>query len=111
MGSTDFWNNQESAQGIVQQVKALKMWVEPFEALIDRVRSTRELFDLLEVEADAEMEAELGAEIERIGGGLEEFRLRSLLSEPADFVGAQTEHRAGAERREAEEVGAGAERR
>ena len=85
MGSADFWSNQESAQGIVQQVKALKMWVEPYEALVARARSTRELFDLLEVEPDAEMNAELDAEIESIGTELEDFRLRSLLSHPDDF--------------------------
>ena len=70
MGSADFWNNQESAQEIVQQVKALKNWVEPFEGLVARVRSTRELLELLEVEPDAEMDAELAAEIERFGADL-----------------------------------------
>ena len=42
MGSPDFWNNQESAQEIVQQVKALKMWVEPFESLSLRAVSAQE---------------------------------------------------------------------
>ena len=37
MGSADFWNNQESAQEVVQQVKALKNWVDPFEALVARI--------------------------------------------------------------------------
>ena len=33
MADADFWNNQEAAQDVVQQVKALKSWVEPFEKL------------------------------------------------------------------------------
>src|SRR4051812_26045679 len=103
MGSPDFWNNQESAQGIVQQVKALKNWVEPFEALTARVRSTQELFELLEMEPDAEMAAELDAEIERIGVDLEEFRLRSLLSHPDDYRDAQLEISAGAGGTEAQD--------
>jgi peptide chain release factor 2 len=103
MGSADFWNNQESAQGIVQQVKALKLWVEPFEALVARVHGTRELFELLELEPDAEMDAELDAEFERINTDLEEFRLRSLLSAPDDFRDAQLEISAGAGGTEAQD--------
>ena len=103
MGSADFWNKQESAQEIVQQVKALKIWVEPFESLVARVQSTRELNDLLELEPDAGMSAEVNAEIERFGVDLEEFRLRSLLSHPDDFRDAQLEISAGAGGTEAQD--------
>ena len=96
MGAGDFWTNQELAQSVVQQVKALKNWVEPFEALVARVRSAGELAELLEAEPDAEMETELGAEIERVGPELEEFRLRSLLSHPDDYRDVQLEISAGA---------------
>ena len=103
MGSADFWNNQESAQAMVQQVKALKNWVDPFEALVARVRSANELAELLDAEPDAEMDAELAGEIERIGVDLEEFRLRSLLSHPDDFRDAQLEISAGAGGTEAQD--------
>ena len=103
MGSANFWNNQESAQEIVQQVKALKIWVEPFEGLVARVRSTRELLELLELEPDAEMEADLGHEVERLGAELEEFRLRSLLASPDDYRDAQLEISAGAGGTEAQD--------
>jgi len=43
MGASDFWNSQEHAQSVVQQVKALKNWVDPFESLVARVQSAREL--------------------------------------------------------------------
>ena len=103
MGSADFWNHQERAQDIVQQVKALKLWVEPFEALVGRARSTRELLELLDMEPDPEMDAELAAEIARFGVELEEFRLRSLLSHPDDFRDAQLEISAGAGGTEAQD--------
>ena len=69
MGAADFWNNQELAQSVVQQVKALKNWVDPFEALVARVQSAKELAELLDAEPDEEMDADLAAEIERIGSG------------------------------------------
>ena len=103
MGSADFWNNQESAQAIVQQVKALKNWVDPFEALVARVRSASELAELLDAEPDREMDAELATEITRVGADLEEFRLRSLLSHPDDFRDAQLEISAGAGGTEAQD--------
>ena len=103
MGESDFWNNQERAQEVVAQVKALKNWVEPFEALVARVRSARELAELLDVEPDAEMDAELAAEVERVAPELEEFRLRSLLSHPDDYRDAQLEISAGAGGTEAQD--------
>ncbi|MEO7457715.1 MAG: peptide chain release factor 2, partial [Gemmatimonadaceae bacterium] len=98
-----FWNNQEAAQGMVQQVKALKNWVEPFEALVARVQSARELSELLDLEPDAEMVREVAAEVERISADLEEYRLRSLLSHPDDFRDAQLEISAGAGGTEAQD--------
>src|SRR3954471_22673508 len=103
MGSPDFWNNQESAQQVVQQVKALKNWVDPFEGISARIQSARELSDMLDAEPDAEMEAEVAREVDRIGEELEEFRLRSLLSHPDDFRDAQLEISAGAGGTEAQD--------
>ena len=37
MSAPGFWGDQQSAQGVVQQVKALKSWLEPFEAISGRV--------------------------------------------------------------------------
>ena len=103
MASPDFWNNQEVAQGMVQQVKTLKSWVDPFDAMIGRCQSARELSELLDLEPDAEMVAELGAEVERVGVDLEAYRLRSLLSHPDDFRDAQLEISAGAGGTEAQD--------
>jgi peptide chain release factor 2 len=103
MGAPDFWTNQEAAQATVQQVKALKNWLDPYEQLLSRMQSARELGELLEAEPDAEMIADLDHEVERIGEGLEEFRLRSLLSHPDDFRDAQLEISAGAGGTEAQD--------
>ena len=103
MGSPDFWNNQESAQQVVQQVKTLKNWVDPFEGMSARIQSARELSDLLDAEPDAEMEAEVSREVSKLGEELEEFRLRSLLSHPDDFRDAQLEISAGAGGTEAQD--------
>ena len=103
MADGAFWNNQEQAQDVVQQVKTLRGWVEPFTSLTARVASARELAELLEAEPDAEMTAELDRDIAGLGPDLEAFRLRSLLSGPDDFRAAQVEISAGAGGTEAQD--------
>jgi peptide chain release factor 2 len=103
MAAGDFWSNQEHAQSVVQQVKTLKAWVDPFESLVGRVGSARELAELLDAEPEAEMDAELKTEIEQLGPALEEFRLRSLLSHPDDYRDVQLEIAAGAGGTEAQD--------
>ena len=43
MAAPEFWNDAERARRGVQQVKALKIWLDPFRKLRARVRSAREL--------------------------------------------------------------------
>lgn len=103
MAEPGFWNVQERAQSVVQQVKSLKALVEPFESLEGRVTSARELAEMLDLEPDEEMGAELGREVASIEESLEEFRLRALLAGPDDFRDAQVEISAGAGGTEAQD--------
>jgi len=103
MAEPGFWNVQERAQEVVQQVKALKALVEPFEQLEGRVQSARELEEMLELEPDEELAGEVAAEVAAIEETLESFRLRSLLSAPDDFRDAQVEINAGAGGTEAQD--------
>jgi len=103
MSDSAFWNDQEYARDIVLQVKALKGWVEPFDALEARTKSARELHDMLAFESDEAMELELDAEVERIEVELDAFELRTLLRGKDDFRDAQLEISAGAGGTEAQD--------
>ncbi|MGA9837995.1 MAG: peptide chain release factor 2 [Gemmatimonadaceae bacterium] len=103
MADPAFWNDQEAARGVVQRVKGLKVWVEPFQSLTARVTSALELAEMLEAEPDAEMERDLDRDIGRVSDELEAFRLRSMLSGPDDFRDAQVEISAGAGGTEAQD--------
>ena len=96
MSEASFWGNQENARSVVQQVKELKGWIEPFDKLADRVRSARELEDLLALEPDASMAAEVEKEVEGLEVDIRAFELRSLLRGPDDWRSAQIEIAAGA---------------
>ena len=98
-----FWDNQSGAQEVVQEVKALRGWTDPFARLAERVRSATELDELLGVEPDVEMERDLDGEIALLRDDLEAFELRSLLRGRDDFRDAQVEISAGAGGTEAQD--------
>jgi peptide chain release factor 2 len=103
MAAPGFWNDQQGAQSVVQQVKAVKGWVESYDSINGRVQSTSELEEMLDVEPDADLSAEVERETAALGEEIEAFRLRSLLSGPDDFRDAQLEISAGAGGTEAQD--------
>jgi peptide chain release factor 2 len=103
MSAPGFWENQQTAQSVVQQVKAVRGWVEPFDAVSGRVESARELEEMLAVEPDDELAAEVEREADALTDQIEQLRLRSLLSGPDDFRDVQLEISAGAGGTEAQD--------
>ena len=103
MASAGFWTNQEQAQEVVQRVKILKGWVEPFDRLESRVAGGLELDELLEAEPDPSMIEELEAEVEALESEVDAYELRSLLRGPDDHRDAQLEISAGAGGTEAQD--------
>lgn len=103
MSDGAFWNDQEHARDIVQQVKVLKGWIEPFDSLSARCASSRELDELLALEPDDAMVKDLDAEVAKIVEELEAFELRTLLRGRDDFRDAQVEIAAGAGGTEAQD--------
>lgn len=103
MAEGSFWNRQERAQEVVKEVKILKAWVEPFDSLVARVKASLELDELLEVEPDEAMDAELDSDVVSIQSDLDAFSLRSLLRHPDDVRDAQVEIAAGAGGTEAQD--------
>ena len=103
MADPGFWNAQERAREVVQEVKTLKHWVEPHDKLVSRIESAIEIGELLAVEPDEEMTADLGREVASIRENVDAFQLRSLLQGRDDFRDAQVEISAGAGGTEAQD--------
>ena len=103
MAEPGFWSDQQSAQAVVQQVKSLKSWIDPFERIEGRLSSAQELETMLATDPDDELARELDAEVASVANDLEALRLRSLLSGPDDFRDAQVEISAGAGGTEAQD--------
>jgi peptide chain release factor 2 len=103
MSAPGFWNDQQGAQAVVQQVKTLKGWLDPFDRLSGRVASALELEEMLAGDPDDAMESELEAEAGALERELESFRLRSLLQGQDDMRDALVEISAGAGGTEAQD--------
>ena len=103
MAQPTFWDNQERAQVVVQQVKTYKQWVEPFDTLVQAVADSREMAELLSLEPDATMESDLQRDAETLRDQIAAYELRSLLRGPDDHRAAQLEISAGAGGTEAQD--------
>lgn len=82
MSDAGFWDNSESAQATVAQLKALKGIVTPIEESQASVGDLDDLFEMMAEEP--ELESDLAAEISRLEKVLSELELKALLNGPND---------------------------
>jgi peptide chain release factor 2 len=82
MSEAGFWDNQEKAQAVVQELKGLNSLVKPLDEL---VRADEEVQTLLEMgQEDESFVPELTQLLATVGPKLDELELKSLLSGPHD---------------------------
>lgn len=86
MAATDFWNNQESAQATVAELKGLRLVVVPLKESIDAAGDLDGLLEILD--EDESVRDEIVAEVERLDLVVEELELKALLNGSHDSAGA-----------------------
>ncbi len=79
MADPDFWDKGSETRGVIEEVKELKGWVEPYDRLAESGTQLAELGELLETESDPGMESEWEREVERLERGVERLELRGML--------------------------------
>ncbi len=84
MGRPDFWTDQEQAQKVIAELKALNAKVEPLEGLLAKREDCQVLLDLAVAEDDAATLEELAGELARLAGQVDRYELMALLSGPMD---------------------------
>ena len=94
MNAPDFWNNQDSANKIVRELKYLRSIVEPFEHLEHRVEDLDELAEICS--EDPESVVEVKDELFSLEPELNELETKALLSQPFDKNNAILSINAGA---------------
>ncbi len=86
MAAPGFWDNQETAQQVVIQLKSLKSAVEPLQAAAENADDLLGMVEL--IEEDESLAPEFVQELERLEEEGERLELRSFLSGPNDAAGA-----------------------
>ncbi|UCC24874.1 MAG: peptide chain release factor 2 [Gemmatimonadales bacterium] len=84
MAEPGFWDHPDRAREVIDEANRLKGWIEPYRDLTGKVTALQELAELLEVESDAEMEAEWLKELDSAGVTLEALELKTMLQGPDD---------------------------
>jgi peptide chain release factor 2 len=79
-----FWDDPEAAQEVIGEVNRLKSWVRPWTELSSKIQMLQEMAELLEDEADEEMETEVVQELQRAEKAVAELELKTMLQGPDD---------------------------
>ncbi|MGB0714463.1 MAG: peptide chain release factor 2 [Phycisphaerae bacterium] len=96
MAAPDFWENQEAAQGVVQQLKSLKAITQPVQAADGQVDDVEAMLELLAEEQDDETAAEVDGALDTLVQEVERIELLTLLSGPNDANNCYFNIQAGA---------------
>lgn len=96
MADPGFWDDQQHAQKIIDEVNGLKRVVREFRELEETLENLEVSYELVKEEGDAELGAELEDGIQSLDGELARFELTLLLNEPYDQNNAILELHPGA---------------
>lgn len=103
MARPGFWADNERARGVVDEVRALKRWVEPYVELKQRSDDAAELAALVDAEAEVALASQLADEAEAIEQGVAALELQTMLQGPDDGRDALLTIHAGAGGTEAQD--------
>lgn len=94
MGETDFWNNQESAQGIVAELKILKAQIDPVESVITAIADVKAMYELGSEASDQTSLEECDAMLTEVEKQAQTVELQAILDGKNDprncFVSIQS---------------------
>ncbi len=93
MEKPDFWDNQEKAQKVIQQLKPLTGLLNPFEELQTEIEDVITLGEL--GEEDSSLESELVERLPGVEKKLDDFELRAMFRNPEDISNAYVLVQAG----------------
>ena len=105
MAEPDFWNDQQAAQKLIAENNELKSRRDTFLALKTGVEDIAATIELLELEDDPDLAADLASQLKDTQVKLEAYRLEQLLSGKYDAKNAILEIHPGAGGTEAQDWG------
>ncbi len=105
MSHPDFWNDQQSAQTLINEANAVKEQVHQFMEMVEMQENLEVSYELVKEEPDEELRLELESELKELMDKLNEYELQMLLSEEYDKNNAILELHPGAGGTESQDWG------
>ncbi len=96
MTAPDFWDDQQEAQKVINEVNGLKELVENFDKHEEAHENLEVSYELVKEENDEDLREELESEVNKLTEALNNYELFILLSEPYDKNNAILELHPGA---------------
>jgi peptide chain release factor 2 len=84
MAEAGFWNDPDRAREVVEEVRQLKRWTDPFTDLQSRTQEALELAELTAEDPDPAIDEGLAQEVESLERGIEQLELQNMLQGPDD---------------------------
>lgn len=96
MTDSGFWDDQQQAQKVIDEVNGLKVYVNEFDELAEEHENLEVSYELVKEENDLELRKDLEEGIRELSERLNQFELKLLLNEPYDKNNAILELHPGA---------------
>lgn len=84
MGEAGFWDNQESAQAVMNQLKQVNVTLKPLSELISGAEDLGVMLEFAEEDDGDEMIAEIRSSVEKLSQDFDKVELQAMLSAPED---------------------------
>jgi peptide chain release factor 2 len=85
MGGEDFWNNQETARKVVDEVKTLKAQLDPLTKVMGRFEEAQLAYQMAKESSDADLLREADESLFQLQAAMSKVELQSLLSDRHDL--------------------------
>ncbi|RPK08875.1 hypothetical protein FH5_04676 [Priestia endophytica] len=105
MADPNFWNDQQSAQTVINEANSLKETVTTFNNLNESYENLQVSYELLKEEFDEDLASEVEPELKELTESLNKFELQLLLNGPYDKNNAILELHPGAGGTESQDWG------
>jgi len=79
MAAPGFWDVPERARQAVEELRQMKRWTEPYDALRRRANDAVELADLIAADPDPDLERNLAEEVDQLLAGVKQLELQNML--------------------------------
>lgn len=103
MNAADFWDNQDAANAVIDELKTIKAQIDPLQAAAETIEEAQLLWDMAVEAADDDSKAEVDGQIEAIRAELDRLETAALLSGKYDSRSAYITLQSGAGGTEADD--------